>query len=119
MKIIDRKEIDANLMTGIHILQRQFGCKIKTVYAYKVELEDGNLSDLVGYFNKRTNEIYINISKQVEGVINEVGAVLVSEGQFGIQVDTLKGEKEIIDAYRDIIDELALEVYRKEHTESQ
>lgn len=117
MKIIDRKEIDANLITGIHILQRQFGCKIKTVYAYKIELEDRNLSALVGYFNKRTNEIYINISKQVEGVINEVGAVLVSEGQFGIQVDILDGEKEIIDTYRAVIDELALETYKKEHKE--
>lgn len=116
MKIIDRKEIDANLMTGIHILERQFGCKIKTVYAYKVELEDGNLSALVGYFNKRTNEIYINISKQVEGVINQVGAVLVSEGQFGIQVDTLEGKKEVLDNYKNVIDELSLEIYRKEHT---
>ena len=46
MKIVDRKEIDANLITGIHILQRQFGCKLKTVYAYKVELQDGSLSAL-------------------------------------------------------------------------
>lgn len=118
MKIIDRKEIDAKLMTGIHILQRQFGCKIKTVYAYKVELEDGNLSALVGYYNKRTNEIYINISKQVGGTIIEVGAILVSEGKFGIQVDTLEGKKEVLDAYRDIIDELALEIYRKEHIDN-
>ena len=118
MKIIDRKEIDAKLMTGIHILQRQFGCKIKTVYAYKVELEDRNLSALVGYYNKRTNEIYINISKQVGGTIIEVGAILVSEGKFGIQVDTLEGEKEVLDAYRDIIDELALEIYRKEHIDN-
>lgn len=118
MKIIDRKEIDAKLMTGIHILQRQFGCKIKTVYAYKVELEDGNLSALVGYYNKRTNEIYINISKQVEGTIIEVGAVLVSEGQYGIHTDTLQGKEQVIDNYRAVIDELSLEIYRKEHSKN-
>ena len=115
MKIVDRKEIDANLITGIHILQRQFGCKLKTVYAYKVELQDGSLSAL--FYNKRTNEIYINISKQVEGTIIEVGVVLVSEGKYGIQADILEGNKEMLDAYRDIIDELALEIYRKEHKE--
>ena len=70
-----------------------------------------------GYYNKRTNEIYINISKQVEGTIIEVGVVLVSEGKYGIQADILEGNKEMLDAYRDIIDELALEIYRKEHTE--
>lgn len=118
MKIIDRKEIDAKLMTGIHILQRQFGCKIKTVYAYKVELEDGNLSALVGYYNKRTNEIYINISKQVEGTIIEVGAVLVSEGKYGIHTDILQGEEQVIDNYRAVIDELSLEIYRKEHSKN-
>ena len=117
MKIIDRKEIDANLITGIYILQRQFGCKIKTVYAYKVEHQDNCIGALVGYFNRRTNEIYINISKQVEGVINEVGAVLVSEGKFGIQVDILEGDKEVMDAYRAVIDELSLEIYRKEYSE--
>lgn len=117
MKIIDRKEIDANLMTGIHILQRQFGCKIKTVYVYKVELEEGNISALVGYYNKRTNEIYINISKQVAGEILDVGAVMVSEAQFGIEENIISGEKEVLDAYRAIIDELSLEVYRKEQEE--
>lgn len=117
MKIIDRKEIDAKLMTGINILQRQFGCKIKTMYVYKVEHKDGYIGAVVGYFNRRTKEIYINISKQVEGTIIEVGAVKVSEGKFGIQVDTVEGEKEVIDTYRDIIDELSLEIYRKEHKE--
>lgn len=117
MKIIDRKEIDAKLMTGIHILQRQFGCRIKTVYAYKVEHQDSCIGVLVGYFNRRTNEIYINIYKQVAGTIIDVGTVLVSEGKYGIQVDTLEGKKEELDAYRDIIDELALEIYRKEHIE--
>lgn len=117
MKIIDRKEIDAKLMTGIHILQRQFGCRIKTVYAYKVEHQDSCIGVLVGYFNRRTNEIYINIYKQVAGTIIDVGTVLVSEGKYGIQADIISGEKEVLDAYRDIIDELALEIYRKEHIE--
>ena len=107
MKIIDRKEIDAKLMTGIHILQRQFGCRIKTVYAYKVEHQDSCIGVLVGY----------NIYKKVAGTIIDVGTVLVSEGKYGIQVDTLEGKKEELDAYRDIIDELALEIYRKEHIE--
>ena len=44
---------NANLITGIHILQRQFGCKIKTVYAYKVEHQDNCIGALVGYFNNR------------------------------------------------------------------
>ncbi len=117
MKIIDRKEIAAKLMTCIHILQRQFGCRIKTVYAYKVEHQDSYIGALVGYFNRRTNEIYINIYKQVAGTIIDVGTVLVSEGKYGIQVDTLEGKKEELDAHRDIIDELALEIYRKEHIE--
>ncbi|WP_305304022.1 hypothetical protein [Romboutsia ilealis] len=117
MKIIDRKEIDAKLMTGIHILQRQFGCRIKTVYAYKVEHQDSYIGALVGYFNRRINEIYINISKQVEGTIIDVGTVLVSEGKYGIQADILEGAKEELDAYRDIIDELSLEIYRKEQEE--
>ncbi len=41
----------------------------------------------------------------------------MSEGKYGIQADIISGEKEVLDAYRDIIDELSLEIYRKEQEE--
>lgn len=118
MKIIDRKEIDAKLIPNTYALELVFRCKIEKIYVHNVELEDGTIGALVGYFNRRENRIYITITnKLANGEIVQIGAVEVTEGRFGIQVDILEGEKEVIDAYRDIIDELSLEIYRKEHTE--
>ena len=119
MKIINRKEIDAKLVPNTFALELVFRCKIEKIYVYNVELEDGTIGALAGYFNRREKKIYITITnKLANGEIIQIGAVEVSEGQFGIQVDILEGKKEVLDAYRDIIDELSLEVYRKEHTES-
>ena len=118
MKIINRKEIDAKLVPNTFALELVFRCKIEKIYDYNVELEDGTIGALAGYFNRRENRIYITITnKLANGEIVQIGAVEVTEGRFGIKVDILEGETEVMDAYRDIIDELALETYKKEHKE--
>lgn len=117
MKIIDRKEIDANLMPNKFMIEMMFRCKLEKVYVYNVEHEEGAVGAISGYFNRRDNIIYMMLSKKTTEGIKHIGAVEVKEGQFGIQVDTLDGDKKVLDAYRAVIDELTLEIYRKEHTE--
>ncbi|MDY2883459.1 MAG: hypothetical protein SOT71_12490 [Romboutsia timonensis] len=119
MKIIDRKEIDAKLIPNTFALELVFRCKIEKIYVYNVELEDGTIGALAGYFNRRENRIFITITnKLANGEIIEIGAVEVSEGQYGIHTDTLQGEEQVIDNYRAVIDELSLEIYRKEHSKN-
>ena len=109
MKIIDRKEIDAKLIPNTFALELVFRCKIEKIYVYNVELEDGTIGALAGYFNRRENRIFITITnKLANGEIIEIGAVEVSEGQYGIHTDTLQGKEQVIDNYRAVIDELSL-----------
>lgn len=115
--ITNRKTIDANLMPNKFMIEMMFRCKLEKVYVYNLKHEDGAIGAISAYFNRRDNIIYMMLSKKTTEGIKHIGAVEVKEGQFGIQVDTLDGEKLIIDVYRDIIDELSLEIYRKEHTE--
>ncbi len=119
MKIINRKEIDAKIIPNTYALELVFRCKIEKIYVYNVELVDGTIGALAGYFNRRDNIIYITITNKLpNGEIVDLGAVEVSEGQFGIQVDTLQGEEKVIDNYRAVIEELSLDIYRKEHSKN-
>lgn len=119
MKIIDRKEIDAKLIPNTFALELLFRCKIKKIYVYNIQLEDRIIGALAGYFNRRENRIFITITNKLSnGEIVQIGAVDVIEGQFGVQADILQGEEQIIDDYRAVIDELSLDIYRKEHSKN-
>ena len=115
--ITNRKTIDANVMPNKFIIEMMFRCKLEVVYVYNLEHEDGAVGAISGYYNRKDNIIYIMLSKKATGGIEHIGAVLVSQGQYGIEETILDGEKEVMDFYRDIIDELALDIYRKEHKE--
>nr|WP_294572293.1 hypothetical protein [uncultured Romboutsia sp.] len=117
MKIIDRKIIDANLMPNKFMIEMMFRCKLEKVYVYNLKHEDGAIGAISAYFNRRDNIIYMMISKKTTEGIKHIGAVEVKEGQYGIEETILDGDKKVIDTYRDIIDELSLEIFRKEHTE--
>ena len=118
MKIINRKTVDAKLVPNTFMLELSFGCEIEQIYVFNVELIDGTIGALAGYFNKRTNQIFITITNKCSnGEVIEIGVVEVSEGQFGIEESIIDGDKEVMNTYRNVIYELSLEIYKKEEVE--
>lgn len=115
--ITNRKTIDANLMPNKFMIEMMFRCKLEKVYVYNVEHEDGAVGAVSAYFNRRDNIIYMMISKKATEGIEHIGSVLVSEGQYGIEETILDGDKKVLNDYKNVIDELSLEIFRKEHTE--
>ena len=118
MKITNRKTVDAKLLPNSYMIEMMFRCELEHIYVYNLELEGKIPGAITGYFNKRDNEIYIVISKKNLDKVEGVGAVLITEGQSGIEEKILDGDIEILRPFRAVIDELALEIYKKEHKKS-